>query len=132
MLWYRGLQLFQPVKPPFWLIGFRTLIRQSKGLYSTDLLFSFCALRTSGVFWQCLASSTVVFWQQFCHLAQLHSLFLTVDVDKFFSRHWFSHTVIEQSAFYHASWWLMKFSPLFVKQVVLRKASCNSTCYSLM
>ena len=54
---------------------FRTLIRQSKGLYSSALLSNLCAPWLTRSFWHCFASSTVVSWKQFCHIDQFHKVF---------------------------------------------------------
>ena len=110
LLWYRGLQLFHQLfiahRPSYLIQRFRTLINQSKELYSTALLFSLCVPWPTGVFCYCFASSTVVFWQQLYHIDQLHSLFLTVDVDNCFQDidsgvQW----CLDQLAFCYASWW---------------------------
>ena len=43
----------------------------------------------TGAFWYCLASSTMVSWQQFCHIGQLHRVF-----SSHFLQHWFSYAVM--------------------------------------
>ena len=85
LVWYRGLQLFHHL--------FRTLIRQSKGLYYTALLSSLGAPWPAGAFWQCFAPSAVVSSQQFCHIGQLHRVSPHSGCWHF-SWHWFSCTVI--------------------------------------
>ena len=76
----------------FWqsLLVFRTLIRQSKRLYFSTLLPSLCGPWPIGAFWHYFTSPTVVSRQQFSHIGQHHSLLVRVDVNTFFSRHWFS------------------------------------------
>ena len=108
-------QLFATHRPSYLTERFRTLIRQSKGLYSSAVFFSLCASWPSGGFWHCFTSSIVVFWQQFCHMGQIHSLLLIVYVDSFF--HDISSVVLwclEHSAFCHANWWFRWNSPLLL------------------
>ena len=54
LVWYKGLQLFYKLvathRPSYLAENFRTLIRQSKGLYSTALLSSLCAPWSTGAF----------------------------------------------------------------------------------
>ena len=89
-----GLQLFYQLltthRLSYLTPKFRILIHQSKGLYPTALLFSFCALWPNGAFWYWF-DSTVVSWQQFCHIKllfcwpALQSLLIIVNIDTFFS-----------------------------------------------
>ena len=100
-----GLQLFHQFfaayRPSYLSQSFRTLIRQSKGLYSTALLPSLCAHWPIVVFWHCFASSIVISWQHFYHIGQLLRVFSSVDVDTFFS---VGQWCLELSAFCHESW----------------------------
>ena len=79
LVWYRGLQLFHLLftspRLSYLTERFRTLIRQSKGLYSNALLPSLCASWPIGTFWYCFASSTAVSWQQFYPIGQLYRVF---------------------------------------------------------
>ena len=80
-------------------------------LYSTALLFILCVPWSTGDFWHCFDSSTVVSWPQFCSIGQLHRVFSSQLMLTHFSWYWFNCAVIlEQSTFCHASWWLMKLS----------------------
>ena len=74
---------------------FRTLIRLSKGLYSTALLSSLCVSWLIGSFWHRFGSSVVVSWLQFCYIGHLHRVFFSqwMLTRFFFSRHWFSYAV---------------------------------------
>ena len=57
--------------------------------------------------WHCFTSSTVVSWQQFCHIGQLHKVFFSL----WMLTHFFQDigSVVKwdlgQSIFCHASWW---------------------------
>ena len=62
-------------------------------IYSS-LLFNIWVPQPTGAFWHCLGSSTVVFWQQFYHISQLDRVFFSQWILTFFSRHWFSCTVM--------------------------------------
>ena len=120
LVWYRGLKLFHQSfaahSPSYLTQVFQTLIRQYKGLYSTVVLSSLCAPWLTGAFWHCFASSTVFSWQQFCRMGPASQSFLIiVDVDTFF--HNIGSVVlwcVEQSAFCHESWWLIKLSSTLV------------------
>ena len=68
-----------PYRPSYITERFRTLIRQSKKLYSTALLSSLCAPWPTEASWYCLVSSTVVSWQQF---------YLTGELQRGFSSQW--------------------------------------------
>ena len=76
----------------------------------------------------CFVFSTVVFWQKFCHIGQLHSLLLTHffhDIGSVVQ--WF----LEQSTFCHARWWRWWSCPLH-RWNGLYLASSNSTQYNLI
>ena len=107
---YIGLQLFHQFFaayiPSYLSQRFRTLIRQSKELYSTVLLSNFCAHWPTGAFWHGFVSLIVVSWQQFCHIGRLHRVFSSVDVDIFFmtlvqlcSDVWRSHPSVMQAVY---------------------------------
>ena len=74
-----GLQLFHQLfatqRPSSLTERFLTLIYQSKGLYSTALLSSLWLSWPTRAFWHCFTSSSVVSWQPFCHIGQLHKVF---------------------------------------------------------
>ena len=67
-----GCSSFTTYRPSYLTQRFWTLIHQSKGLYSTSLLFSLWAYWFTGAIWHCFVSSKVVSQQQFCHRGQLH------------------------------------------------------------
>ena len=77
-------QLFTAHRPTYLTQRFQTLFRQFKRLYFTTLLSILYVPWPTGAFCHCFASSTVVSWQQFCYIGQLHSILLTMDVDIFF------------------------------------------------
>ena len=114
----KGLQLFHQVFVTHWPTyltqTFQILIYQSKGLYSTALLSSLCAPWPTEVFWHCFAS----FYSGF--LAAILS-YRPASESFPYSGCWFiffmtlvqlCSDVLEQSAFYHTSWWLWWNYPL--------------------
>ena len=61
------------IDPLIWDDDFE--LHRSKGLCSTVLLSNLCAPEPIEAFWQFFASTTVVSWQQFFHIGQLHRVF---------------------------------------------------------
>ena len=55
---------------------------------------SLCALWPTKIFWHSFTSLTVVSWQQFCHIGQLHRVFSSQCILTDFLWHWFSCAVI--------------------------------------
>ena len=99
-------KFFTAHRPYYLTERFRTLFRQSKGLYSTGLLSSLCAPWPTGAFCHYFASSKMVSCQQFCYKGPLHRVL----VSQWMLRHLF-HDIgsdvqwyLEQSAFCHANW----------------------------
>ena len=73
--WY-GLQLFHQLftthrPPPIWSKDFELWFVSSKDFIP---LF-YCAPWPTWAFWHCFVSSTVMSWQQLCHIGQLHKVF---------------------------------------------------------
>ena len=62
LVWYRGLQLLHQLFAAHRFISPKDFI---------SLLY--CP--ATGDFWHCFASPTVISWQQFCHIGQLHRVF---------------------------------------------------------
>ena len=75
LVWYRGLQLLNQLsakyRPSYLTQRVWPLVHQSKELYSTPILSSLWATWPTGAIWHCFSSSTVISWQQFCHIGQL-------------------------------------------------------------
>ena len=119
-VWYRGLQLFHQHlathRPSYLTQRFWTMIQQSKVLYSTALLSSLCVPWLAGAFWHCFASSTVISWQQFFHIGQLHTLFSLQWMLTLFSWHWFNYAVMFGAVSFlsHKLMTLMKFSSALI------------------
>ena len=93
LMWYRGVQLFHQLfavhRSLYLTQRFWTLICQPKGLYSKALLFCI------HVTWHSFASSTVAFLTAVQPYRPVSpSLLLIVEVDTFFSWHWFSCAVM--------------------------------------
>ena len=87
-------QSFAAHRPCYLIQRFRTLIHQSKRLYTTALLFSLCAPWPIGVFWHCFASLAVISRLQFCHISLLHWVFSSQYMLVHFSWHWFRCAVM--------------------------------------
>ena len=85
-------------RPTYLNKWFWTLIRRSKGLYSTVLLSSLFAPWSTGAFWYCFASSAMVSWPQFCHLGRLHGVVFSQSMLTQFSRYLLSRAVMSRAA----------------------------------
>ena len=98
----------QHIDPPIWPKDFliqRTLFHCS--IVQFLLLFTWA-------FWHSFTSSTIVSWQQFCHIGQLHRDFSSQWMLTHFSQkigsvvQWY----LKQAAFCHTSWWVRWNCPL--------------------
>ena len=109
LVWYRGLRLFPQLfaahRPSYLTQRNQTLICKSS-LYE---------LWSTGAFWHCFPSSTVLSWQQFCPIGQFYWIFSQWILANFF------HKIVlvvlyclDQSTFSYASWWLWWNCPLFL------------------
>ena len=87
-------QFFDAHRLSYLTHGFRPLIFQPKGLYSTALLSSICAPWTTGTFWYCFTSSTMLSWQKFCHIGHFTESVPNCICWDIFIHYWFSCAVM--------------------------------------
>ena len=94
LVWYRGCNSFTisslNIDLPIWTKDFELWFLSLKDFILQPYCPVFVRLGPLEPFENCFVSSAVVSWQQFCNIGQFHSLLFTLDVNKYFSRHWFS------------------------------------------